>query len=96
MIIVYSIGLNDKDTKEYNPKNRKLVLRLADVYLKNYTVTDCNGVFTHNNGVTIKEKSLAIKTIADNINKEFIDSVKFICNQESVMVEEFEPIIKFL
>jgi hypothetical protein len=86
------IGLNDKDTKKQEiPTNGALVL-LAQ-YLKDATVQECTGFYTHENGEFIIEKSLRVEKLdfSDTFDVfAAIRDLKIIFNQESIAVESVE------
>lgn len=90
------IGLNDKDTKKQiiSDSVAKEVIIYAIVKQKlDFTLFECNGVYTHENGVAVIEKSFKIELLCFENEKTFnekilqvVKDLKIMLNQESVAV----------
>lgn len=90
------IGLNDKDTKKQIiiDSVAKEVIIYAIVKQKlDFTLFECNGVYTHENGVAVIEKSFKIELLCFENEKTFnekilqvVKDLKIMLNQESVAV----------
>lgn len=90
------VGLNDKDTKKQIIMDdvAKEVIIYAIVKQKlDFTLFECNGVYTHENGVAVIEKSFKIELLCFENEKAFnekilqvVKDLKIMLNQESVAV----------
>lgn len=90
------IGLNDKNTKkqEITTDVAKQVIIYAVVKQHlDFTLFECNGVYTHENGVVVIEKSFKIELLCFENEKVFnekilqvVKDLKVMLNQESVAV----------
>lgn len=59
------------------------------------TISEWQGFFKHEDGAIVIEKSLIITTMTDKNHTEFIQNLKKVFNQESIMVEIDSPAISF-
>ena len=86
--VIY-LGLNDKTTKKQEIATGDAVL-MAARYMKDCTITETTGFYTHENGDVVVEKTLKIEKIdfegVFNIEKAAAD-LKAMFNQESIAVE---------
>lgn len=90
------VGLNDKDTKKQIiiDSVAKEVIIYAIVKQKlDFTLFECNGVYTHENGVSVIEKSFKIELLCFENEKTFnekilqvVKDLKIMLNQESIAV----------
>ena len=90
------VGLNDKDTKKQIIMDdvAKEVIIYAIVKQKlDFTLFECNGVYTHENGVAVIEKSFKIELLCFENEKTFnekilqvVKDLKIMLNQESIAV----------
>lgn len=90
------VGLNDKDTKKQIIVDSvaKEVIIYAIVKQKlDFTLFECNGVYTHENGVSVIEKSFKIELLCFENEKTFnekilqvVKDLKIMLNQESIAV----------
>lgn len=90
------VGLNDKDTKKQIiiDSVAKEVIIYAIVKQKlDFTLFECNGVYTHENGVAVIEKSFKIELLCFDNEKTFnekilqvVKDLKIMLNQESIAV----------
>ena len=90
------VGLNDKNTKKQIIMDSvaKEVIIYAIVKQKlDFTLFECNGVYTHENGVAVIEKSFKIELLCFENEKTFnekilqvVKDLKIMLNQESVAV----------
>lgn len=99
-----TLGLNDKQTKKQEittPEAKqilnKILLNGYGIYA--YTLIECTGCYTHQNGTTINETSLRLEIVTDNNENKKIYSIvralrhKF--NQESIMLKKSVEDITF-
>ena len=91
--ITLMVGLNDKDTmlQEVNTLDAyKMVGRAID---RDCTITEGCGIYTHQNGEVIFEKSLVVQildfdgSLDDEWVKNKVEQIKQLLNQESVAVQ---------
>lgn len=89
------IGLNDKDTKTQIIKDKeaeKLVTNILKINnIEGFTLYKGMGLYKHNNGEIVKEKTLIliIYDFNNNINIiEAIEMLKVAINQESIALEK--------
>ena len=89
---VLSIGLNDKDTKK--PMEENVAISLVETSVLKYadgsTISIANGTYKHENGTTVREKSLKCELLfvdTDTV-KSIVNEIKAILNQESIAVEK--------
>lgn len=90
------VGLNDKDSKQQIIVDSvaKQVIIYAVVKQKlDFTLFECNGVYTHENGVSVIEKSFKIELLCFENEKTFnekilqvVKDLKIMLNQESIAV----------
>lgn len=59
------------------------------------TIYEWQGFFKHEDWTIVIEKSLIITTMTDKNHVEFIQNLKKVFNQESIMVEIDNPTISF-
>jgi hypothetical protein len=86
--VIY-LGLNDKVTKKQEIATPAAVEMLAR-YLKDATVTECTGFFTHADGTFITEKTLKVEKIdfeGDFSMERAAADLKKMFNQEAIAVE---------
>lgn len=88
----YSIylWLNDKDTKKqkiWTLDAYKLVRNLVVSEFWAWTITEANGVFSHESWEIVEEKTIKIELITEKSVDEFVKTLKAIFNQESVLVK---------
>lgn len=98
-----TIGLNDKDEKIQVVKTSDAKNILANILLKEYglyayTMFECSGVYTHDDGTMVSENSLRIEIASDDeLNiRAIATSIKNALNQESVMVKHTMSDIDFI
>lgn len=96
------IGLNDKDSKkqEINTERaREEVIKiLNNNNINGLTMYKVDGVFKHENGEVVHEKSLKVELLEvreDEIIKS-INELKEALNQESILLEKEEKEINFI
>ena len=87
------IGLNDKDSKKQEISTVeafKIVQKTAINLFGGGTIYEVMGFYTHDDGTLIEERSLKLE-IVDVENKkvlEFINVIKTVLNQESILKTE--------
>lgn len=89
----FYIGLNDKETKIQEISTIeafKIVQKTAINLFGGGTIYECSGIYTHENGEIVEEKSLKLEVINPNNIKivEFIHIIKTVLNQESILKTE--------
>ena len=87
------LGLNDKDTKvqEINTiEAYKIVTNLVTEYFGGGTIFEANGIYKHDDGTIVTEKTLRIELMFTDKNTiiEFISILKKVFNQESIILQE--------
>lgn len=104
MIIKYNIyiGLNDKDSKKQEISTRRAkeeaIKILNNNNINGLTMYVVDGVFKHETGEVVFEKSLKVELIEIK-EEEVINSIKELknaLNQESILLEKEKKEIKFL
>ena len=104
MIIKYNIyiGLNDKDTKKQEVSTRRAKEKTIKILNHNnitgLTMYEVTGVFKHDTGEVVFEKSLKVELL--EVKKEevlkSIEELKKALNQESILLEEEKKEISFI
>lgn len=104
MITKYNIyiGLNDKDSKKQEISTRRakeeVIKILNDNNINGLTMYIVDGVFKHEDGQVVQEKSLKVELIEVE-EKEVLKSIeelKKTLNQESILLEKEKKEISFL
>ena len=90
------VGLNDKDTKQQiivDSVAKEVIIYAVVKQKLDFTLFECNGVYTHENGVSVIEKSFKIELLCFENEKTFnekilqvVKDLKIMLNQESVAV----------
>lgn len=98
------IGLNDKNTKRQEHSN--IILRdiiyecLFDFGFNAFTCQLVDGVYEHNDGTIVNENTYVITICTDDnpfeITQYEIETLKRELNQECIMIEKYESIVKFI
>ena len=88
-----SLGLKDKDTKKQKITTRKAQKKLQKLLHINgldATIYKANGLYTHENGQKVNEKTLRIDLYFASEEKviDFCQTLKVEYNQESVALEK--------
>lgn len=94
----FSIGLFDKDSKKQEfteVEAFKIIQKLVVKHFWGGSISAWFGVFQHADGIIVKEPSMFVKTISESSTESFVEDVKTILNQESVMVEVSKVSIEF-
>ena len=86
------LGLNDKDTKTQlvsTLEAYKVVTNVLKTYTDGATVFEANGIYKHDDGTIIVEKTLRIELLFVNKStvKEIVNTLKKMLNQESIAVQ---------
>ena len=104
MIIKYNIyiGLNDKDSKKQEVSTRRareeVIKILNDNNITGLTMYEVTGVFKHDTGEVVFEKSLKVELLEvkkEDVKKS-IQELKKALNQENILLEEEEKKIDFI
>lgn len=82
-------GLNDKDTRKQEITTKEAQRRLASIVLDfadGATLTECNGIYRHNDGGIVFEKSIKIEIagISKKAALTIARQAKAALNQESI------------
>ena len=96
------IGLNDKDSKKQEVSTRRareeVIKILNNNNITGLTMYEVSGVFKHETGEVVFEKSLKVELL--EVKKEevlrSIEELKTALNQESILLEEEEKKISFI
>ena len=104
MIIKYNIyiGLNDKDSKKQEVSTRRAKEEVIKILNNNnitgLTIYEVTGVFKHETGEVVFEKSLKVELleVEEEDVKKSIQELKKALNQESILIEEEEKKISFI
>ena len=86
----FYIGLSDKDTKVQKfteVEAYKIVMELVGKFFWGGTIYSGKGFYTHDDWTVVIENTLVCTTSTDLDHKEFVDTIKTILNQESILVE---------
>ena len=104
MIIKYNIyiGLNDKDSKKQEISTERakeeVIKILNNNNINGLTMYKVDGVFKHETGEVVFEKSLKVELM--EVKKEdvlkSINELKKALNQESILLEEEEKKVNFI
>ena len=104
MIIKYNIyvGLNDKDSKKQEVSTRRareeVIKILNNNNINGLTMYVVDGVFKHEDGQVVFEKSLKVELIEveeEDVLKS-INELKTALNQESILLEKEKKEINFI
>lgn len=95
------VGLNDKDTRRQETPADIAKNTLAGIvleYADGATLTECNGIYKHEDGGIVFEKSIKIEI--SGISKENAERIaskaKTALNQESIYFAEFSSDVRFI
>lgn len=86
------VGLNDKDKKVQiinTLEAYKIVNNIVMKYTEGATIYEANGIYKHNDGTIVIEKTLRIELmfIDREIVNKIIDILKRVLNQESIVLQ---------
>lgn len=89
------MGLNDKDTKKQEISTEEAEKTFNSLVLRSFdgaTVWVADGVYTHEDGTQVSEKTLCCELVfAEYIHvKRFCELLKRVYNQESIAVQMIE------
>ena len=97
-----TMGLNDQYTKKQEIETAAAKNLLAKILLQKYglyafTMIDCSGVYTHNDGTVVFENSIRIEIVTDEKINIFgiVRTLKRVFNQESIMVKQSREAVTF-
>ena len=87
------LGLNDKETKSQKiatVEAYKIVENLLKADFDGATIFEATGLYKHENGTFVTEKSLRIEILfaQDSQIRELVSNLKKMFNQESIAVEK--------
>lgn len=98
---VIIVGLNDKDTRRQETPTERAKQIIAGIvleYADGATLTECDGIYKHNDGGIVFEKSIKIEIAG--ISKENAERIaseaKKALNQESIYFAEFGADVRFI
>lgn len=86
------MGLNDKDAKIQlinTVEAYKIVTNLLTSYTDGATIFDANGIYKHDDGTVVVEKTLRIELLFVEVEtvRIIVDTLKKLFNQESIAVQ---------
>lgn len=93
------IGL---DVQNGNPWKRQDAVNIIVSLCKEYginalSISDCQGIYTYNNGKTVQENTLVLLLVNININiKELVQALKSALKQECIMIEKIKSDFDFI
>lgn len=87
------LGLNDKDTKKQEINTieaYKIVNNVVNNYCDGATIYECQGIYKHDNGTIVFEKTLKIELMfVDRLTVvSLVKDLKEIFNQESIVLQK--------
>ena len=87
------LGLNDKDTKKQEINTieaYKIVNNVVNNYCDGATIYECQGIYKHDNGEIVFEKTLKIElTFVDRLTVvSIVKDLKKALNQESIVLQK--------
>lgn len=90
--ITLSIGLNDKDTKKQTVATanaKKIITKAVYKYCNGGTVTDAQGIYTHENGEKVQENTIVVYMYGEPLGnvEKLANHLKKALNQESIAIE---------
>lgn len=98
--ITIRLGLNDKDSKKQEVTTLdayKIVNNLLVRTFWIWTISESFWIYTHENWEVVQEKTLVIDLYTDKDYYDFVEELKILFNQESVMVLiQDKPRVEFL
>lgn len=94
------VGLNDKETKKQEITTAEAEERVKAVTCETFegaTVSLAYGIYKHQNGVQVTENTIRIELVFvdDDLVKEYVEKLKNLLNQESIMVTVVETMTEF-
>lgn len=95
------IGLNDKDTKHQEIATLdayKIAVNIFTAYTGGATISEAVGIYTHDNGETVTEKTLRCEVYSTNTEaiRTAANALKQALNQESILIETVETESAFI
>lgn len=96
------VGLNDKDSKKQEVATRQAKKEVIKILNNNningLTLYEVIGVFKHENGEVVFEKSLKVELLEVEESEvlKSIQELKMALNQESILIEKEKKEISFL
>lgn len=95
------IGLNDKDTKHQEIATLdayKIAANIFTAYTGGATISEAVGIYTHDNGETVTEKTLRCEVYSTNTEaiRTAANALKQAFNQESILIESVETESAFI
>lgn len=94
-------GLNDKDTRKQETSTEQATQTLAGIvlqYADGATLTECKGIYKHENGGIVFETSIKIELsgISEPNARRIADEAKIALNQESIYFQTLEAQVDFI
>lgn len=98
--ITIRLGLNDKDSKKQEVSTLDAYKIVNNLLVKTFwiwTISESFWIYTHDNWEVVQEKTLVIDLYTEKDYYDFVEDLKAIFNQESVMVLiQDKPRVEFL
>ena len=100
-IATFYIGLNDKDSKRQEIGTidaAKIIKRILCGFFEGATISEAEGIFTHENGATVIEKTIRAEIFdpAEAKVKKAAEQLKKALNQESIAVKIESVDVRFI
>ena len=88
----------DQTTKDITVEAYKITENLLCHHIGGGSIFEGMGIYTHENGQIVRERSLSVKTSTDNHQAvlDFVGAVKAALNQESVYMQQMEVSVSFI
>lgn len=96
---IFTIGLLDKDShkQEFTTIEAfKIVQKLVVKHFGGGTISEALGVYKHNDGTIVEERSIRVETVTNQNHVDFINEAKAVLNQESVMYKKVVENVEFI
>lgn len=98
----FSIWLFDKDQKKQlisTEKAKTIIKKLTLKFFWFWSITDWNGIYTHENGESVQEPTVFVSVSLQNYTqkaiREYVENLKKQLNQESIMVSKSVDLVNF-
>jgi hypothetical protein len=96
--LTFYVGLLDKDTKVQRfttVEAFKIVERVTADHFGGGTISESTGIYKHDDGTVVVEPSLRIEVYATCGHADYVELLKAVLNQESILVERADVVYSF-
>lgn len=96
------IGLNDKDSKKQEITTAQAKQKIIDIvieYFTGFSLETIDGVYEHDDGTVVIENTVVITICTDDDLLgigNMIEELKQELNQETVMIEKYASLVRFI